>query len=70
MDPSRYNKTRRKIDKIVREDRRKRHNNKREEDELAAAFGQQTIAATADEHANQLPPPALEPAAQMAMTVQ
>ncbi|KZW00637.1 hypothetical protein EXIGLDRAFT_720872 [Exidia glandulosa HHB12029] len=45
LDPGRYNKSRRRIEKVVREDRRKRHNNKREEDELATAFGQQTIAA-------------------------
>ncbi|EJD55178.1 hypothetical protein AURDEDRAFT_109612 [Auricularia subglabra TFB-10046 SS5] len=43
LDPARYNKTRRRIEKVVREDRRRRHNNKREEDELAMAFGQQRI---------------------------
>lgn len=44
LEPGRYNKSRRRIEKVVREDRRRRHTNKREEDELATAFGQQTIA--------------------------
>lgn len=57
LDPGRYTKTRRRIEKVVREDRRKRHNNKREEDELATAFGQQTIAAVPDDPAPSFSPP-------------
>ena len=44
LDPSRYSKSRRRIEKVVREDRRRRHTSKKEEEDLVAAFGSQQIA--------------------------
>ncbi|KAH7104462.1 hypothetical protein BKA62DRAFT_461675 [Auriculariales sp. MPI-PUGE-AT-0066] len=44
LETHKYNKSRRRIEKVVREDRRRRHNSKKEEDDLAAAFGSQQIA--------------------------
>jgi len=44
LDPSRHTKTRRRIEKLVREDRRRRHEHKRVEDELVSAMLQQNLA--------------------------
>lgn len=42
-NPTLHNKVRRRIEKIVKEDRRRRHRRRREDDELVTAFDRQTI---------------------------
>jgi len=39
-DPVRYTSTRRKIERVIRDDRRKRHKRKRDEDTMVSAFAQ------------------------------
>lgn len=42
-DPKRYSSSRRKIERVIREDRRKRHRRKRDEEDMISAFGQQKL---------------------------
>ncbi|KIJ45468.1 hypothetical protein M422DRAFT_227028 [Sphaerobolus stellatus SS14] len=42
-DPMRYTNVRRKIERVIRDDRRKRHKRKREEETMISAFAQQKI---------------------------
>ncbi|KAF8529504.1 hypothetical protein JB92DRAFT_2696262 [Gautieria morchelliformis] len=43
-DPKRYSSSRRKIERVIRDDRRKRHRRKRDEEDMISAFGQQKLA--------------------------
>jgi len=42
-DPKRYSSSRRKIERVIRDDRRKRHRRKRDEEDMISAFGQQKL---------------------------
>jgi len=43
-DPTLHNKVRRRIDKVIKEDRRRRHRRRKDDDDLADAFGRQMLA--------------------------
>ncbi|KAF8588496.1 hypothetical protein K439DRAFT_1384601 [Ramaria rubella] len=43
LDPKRYTSSRRKIERIIRDDRRKRHRRKRDEEAMVSAFGKQKL---------------------------
>ncbi|KAF8527844.1 hypothetical protein BU17DRAFT_81089 [Hysterangium stoloniferum] len=42
-DPMRYTSSRRKIERVIRDDRRKRHKRKRDEETMISAFAQQRL---------------------------
>ena len=43
-DPNSHGKVRRRIERVIREDRRKRHRRRREQEAMVAAFERQNIA--------------------------
>lgn len=43
-DPKMHSKMRRRIERVIKEDRRRRHRRRRDEDAMVEAFGKQTIA--------------------------
>lgn len=42
-DPKQHSKLRRRIERVIKDDRRKRHKRRREEDAMVEAFGKQEI---------------------------